>query len=571
MSEREQQFHKIADRATYFMSPERWKKVEAIFNAALAFDPGEREGFVRRACGDDRELIEQVVLMLSNDENSESLFEPGVFGLLEPSTRVAPVADENINRLIGVYRLIKPLGRGGMGAVYLAERADGEFRQKVAVKLIKRGMDTDLVLRRFRHERQILADLNHPNIARLLDGGTTSEGLPYFVMEYIDGQSILKYCDERKLSIKERLRLFLQICSAVKFAHQKTIIHRDIKPNNILVTTDGVAKLLDFGIAKILEAERASDTLGNPTSTIRMLTPDYASPEHAQGLPVTQVSDIYSLGILLYVLLTDQHPYRSKNRRSSEIEEITNENNAEKPSEKILAIKHNSFENKKKNKSSSETISANRGISINQLHEELKGNLDAIVLKAINKNPRFRHQSADQLIKDIEQHLEGKSLSLDLVSSTSPIENQSLEPAASSNNDIPDQKTKPVLAPKKQISSRQKGIRQSVILMMLGIIGTPLIAFLSLELRLKPTWTLIFAVLTILGGIMRLGYTLIFEKSSTQNILDSGIENSVLQTSEKKTPLLNNQLPPLGYWMEDLTSLVQEDDSLQAQKINDKK
>jgi eukaryotic-like serine/threonine-protein kinase len=547
------------------MSPERWKKVEAIFNAALAFDSGEREDFVRRACGDDQELFNQVVSMLSNDESSESLFEQGVLGLLEPSTCVVPVRDENINRRIGVYRLIQELGRGGMGAVYLAERADGEFHQQVAVKLIKRGMDTDLVLRRFRHERQILANLNHSNIARLLDGGTTLEGLPYFVMEYIDGQSILKYCNEHKLSIKERLRLFLQICSAVKFAHQKTIIHRDIKPNNILVTKDGIAKLLDFGIAKILEADSSSNTLENPNSTIRMLTPDYASPEHAQGLPVTPVSDIYSLGVLLYVLLTDQHPYRSQSRQLSETEEVKNEKNAEKPSEIIFALRLDTLESKIKAKVSTETLATNRNTTVSQLHEELKGNLDSIVLKAINKNPNGRHQSVEQLIKEIEQHLEGKSLLLDSIN-LSPGLNQNTESANLSIKPKTDQNMETAWVVKKQISPRQKGIKQGVILMIAGIIGTPLIAFLSLELKLKPTWTLIFAVLTILGGIMRLGYALIFEESSAPSLLMDENPNLLLNRDEKERSLSTNHFISPAYWMEDSIDSIRSDEKEQDQK-----
>jgi serine/threonine protein kinase len=551
------------------MSPERWKKVEAIFNAALAFNSVERDEFVRRACDGDQALLEQIVSMLANDENSEPFFAQGVFGLIESPEGNGSVSDENINRRIGVYKLVEQLGRGGMGAVYLAERADQEFRQQAAIKLINRGMNSDLVLQRFRHERQILADLNHPHIARLLDGGTTPDGLPYFVMEYIKGQSILEYCNEQKLSIKERLSLFLQVCSAVRFAHQKTIIHRDIKPSNILVTTDGIAKLLDFGIAKILDGKNSSDTLEITAPTQRLLTPAYASPEHLQGLTVNQVSDIYSLGILLYELLSDHHPYRSQIQLSGQIEEIMKDKNPEKPSEIIFAASRNSLEQEGKGKLTSEIIGANCSTTAAQLHEELKGNLDAIVLKAVNKNPGLRHQSVDQLIEEIEQHLEGKSLLPDSIqfpdSAANDMAQSTILPAVSN----PIQKTNKTLTSKKQISARQKGIRQAVFLMMIGVIGTLLIAFLSLEFKLKPTWMLIFAVLTILGSIMRITYALVFEENS-QNILNNQVENSSFQADEKEISLLNNHFIPSGYWMEDSTFSVQDDDKASIQKKTEK-
>src|SRR5207253_391487 len=201
---------------------------------------------------------------------------------------------------IGPYKIIREIGRGGMGTVYLAARAD-DFEKRVAIKLIKRGMDTDEILSRFRNERQILANLDHPNIARLLDGGTTTDGLPYFVMEYIEGQTIDEYCEARKLATAERLQLFRMVCGAVHYAHQNLVVHRDLKPSNILVTPEGVPKLLDFGIAKIL-----SPTGGLETTLIHALTPEYASPEQLRGQAVSTASDVYSLGVVLYQLLTGQ-------------------------------------------------------------------------------------------------------------------------------------------------------------------------------------------------------------------------------------------------------------------------
>jgi len=212
-----------------------------------------------------------------------------------------------------------------MGAVYLAVRADDQFRQRAAIKLVKRGMDTDFVLRRFRNERQILAALNHPNIARLLDGGATEDGLPYFVMEYIEGLPIHRYCDTRRLTIAERLSLFRLVCAAAHYAHENQVIHRDIKPGNILVTEDGTPKLLDFGIAKILDPDLVADTIDPTVTAMRMMTPEYASPEQARGEQVTAATDQYSLGVLLYELLTGHRPYRLRNRSPHEIARIISE------------------------------------------------------------------------------------------------------------------------------------------------------------------------------------------------------------------------------------------------------
>ena len=209
-----------------------------------------------------------------------------------------------------------------MGAVYLADRADGEFRQRVAIKLIKRGMDSDYIIRRFRHERQILASFEHPFIARLLDGGTTKDGVPYFVMEYIDGETLYNYCDAKQLGIRDRLKIFQKICSAIEYAHEKQIIHRDIKPSNILISRTSTPKLLDFGIAKILDPNLVHESVNPTASMLRMMTPDYASPEQVRGDDVATSSDIYSLGILLYELLTGHRPYNFGGRALHEISKV---------------------------------------------------------------------------------------------------------------------------------------------------------------------------------------------------------------------------------------------------------
>ena len=214
--------------------------------------------------------------------------------------------------MVGPYRIIREIGRGGMGTVYLAVRDDDQYKKQVAIKLVRRGMDTDFIVDRFRHERQILASLDHPNIARLLDGGTTEDGLPYFVMEYIEGSPINQYCDDRRLSIAERVKLFQTVCSAVQYAHQNLVVHRDIKPSNIIVTPEGVPKLLDFGIAKLLAPDAVGQTQAATVTMMRPMTPDYASPEQVRGRAITTAADIYSLGVLLYELLTGRRPYRIK-------------------------------------------------------------------------------------------------------------------------------------------------------------------------------------------------------------------------------------------------------------------
>jgi tetratricopeptide (TPR) repeat protein/serine/threonine protein kinase len=299
-----------------------------------------------------------------------------------------------------------------MGAVYLAERADSEFRRQVAIKLIKRGMDTDFILRRFRNERQILASLDHPYVARLLDGGTTEDGLPYFVMEYIEGLPIYRFCDERKLTISERLRLFRQVCDAVHYAHRHLVIHRDIKPSNILVTGEGVPKLLDFGIAKLLNPELADITLDPTATAMRLMTPEYASPEQVQGQPVTPSTDVYSLGVLLYELLTGHRPYRFISRAPHEIARVICEEKPMHPSV-VVTRSHDLLPAQLEGRSSDtlENIYTARGATAENLRRVLAGDLDNIVMKALRKESERRYQSAEQLREDITRHLDGQPIS----------------------------------------------------------------------------------------------------------------------------------------------------------------
>lgn len=309
-----------------------------------------------------------------------------------------------IGRRIGVYRLEEEIGRGGMGVIYRANRVDGEFDQTVAIKLIKRGMDTDAILQRFRRERQITAKLNHPNIAYFYGGGSTDDGLPYFVMEYISGLPLYKYCDRNRLTIRERLLIFRQVCWAVQAAHEIKVIHRDLKPSNIMVTTEGKPKLLDFGIAKILDPELGS-TDQVPTATqMRLMTPEYASPEQIGGEDLQPSTDIYSLGVILYELLTGHRPYRLIRRLPDEVARVIREEFPTSPSgsvnrgEDLVPMNGDGV--------TVDKIVAARASSVEDLRRELSGDLDRIVLKALRKHPGERYQSASEFADDISNFLE---------------------------------------------------------------------------------------------------------------------------------------------------------------------
>ncbi len=282
------------------MNPQRWQQVKEILHAATERTPQERAAFVETACADDADLRREVESLLEHESAIEDFIEESAFSIAGREV----VETASAGQRIGHYRIVRELGRGGMGAVYLATRAD-DYEKQVAIKLVKRGMDTDFILRRFQTERQILANLEHPNIARLIDGGTTDDGLPFFVMEYVEGVAVDDYCQTKNLSETARLDLFRKICAAVSFAHQKLVVHRDLKPSNILVTSDGEPKLLDFGIAKLLDS-----TADRTKTEVRALTPAYASPEQLRGEIVGTSSDLYSLGVILRELLTKQSPTR---------------------------------------------------------------------------------------------------------------------------------------------------------------------------------------------------------------------------------------------------------------------
>jgi serine/threonine protein kinase/tetratricopeptide (TPR) repeat protein len=306
----------------------------------------------------------------------------------------APPTDNNLGRRLGSYEITQRIGEGGMGVVYRGRHI--ESGETLAIKLIKRGMDTDSVLRRFHNERRILESLSHPNIARILDAGATPEGLPYFVMEHIAGQPISLYCDSNKLSVPARLRLFEKVCSAVQCAHESNIVHRDIKPENILVTPDGEPKLLDFGIAKVLEMR--SPTQEATITILPVMTPHYASPEQARGAPVNAASDIYSLGVLLYELLAGSSPYRSTGSAAAFVHAIAHE----APLRPSSVVTQKGLTDPK-----AEAIAASRSTSLSALRRELAGDLDAIVLTALDKDPAGRYRSVADFSADIESHLQG--------------------------------------------------------------------------------------------------------------------------------------------------------------------
>jgi serine/threonine protein kinase len=304
------------------------ERVLELFSAALELPAAEQSVFLKREGAEEPELIAEVLSLLKLDAQADAAGFLNASALqIEAAHLAHDVFNERVGESIGPFKIVRLIGTGGMGAIYLAEGDDDQYRRRVALKVIKRGMDTDYVLRRFGNERQILANLNHPNIARLYTGGATDDGLPYFVMEFIEGSPLTEYADRNRLSLNERLKLFRKVCAAVQYAHQNLVVHRDLKPSNILVTLDGEPKLLDFGIAKFLDA-----TTDATVTEFRALTPEYASPEQIRGEPITTASDVYSLGVLLFELLTGRRPYRVTNRTPDEITKAVCEQEPPKPS-----------------------------------------------------------------------------------------------------------------------------------------------------------------------------------------------------------------------------------------------
>jgi serine/threonine protein kinase/Flp pilus assembly protein TadD len=391
------------------ISPERFRWADALFDAALDLPTSERAAFVDQECGEDADLRTSVGRLLDAHGHADHfLGRPAAeiaAPLLDPSAFPRHSSTPPIPPRVGPFRIIREIGHGGMGTVYLAERAGGEFRQRVALKLIRGGIATEYLVRRFVEERRILASLEHPGIARLIDGGITADGMPYFAMEYVEGVPIDRYCDEHRLSIEQRLELFCAVCDAVQHAHRNLVVHRDLKPSNVLVTEDRGVKLLDFGIAKLLGAEAEE---GHTGTGIRLMTPEYASPEQIRGEAVTTASDVYALGVLLYELLTGQHPFRRPGLSRKEVERQLLEMEPERPSTAVvrpqvlarggtpaLGLRDPG------------AIVAARGSAPERLRRRLRGDLDTIILKAIHREPERRYVTAEHLTADLRRHLSG--------------------------------------------------------------------------------------------------------------------------------------------------------------------
>lgn len=397
------------------LKPERWQHVEELVHEALRLKGARRVDFLEASCAGDESLRREVESLLAHETQAEnfiqeSALELGAKALAEDGAALAdvePPAPRMTGRMVSHYRILDQLGEGGMGAVYRAVRADDEYRKQVAIKLVRPDFDAQFILDRFKNERQILANLEHPNIARLLDGGTTEEGLPFFVMELVEGEPIDQYCDSRKLPTLERLQLFRSVCSAAQYAHQHLVIHCDLKPGNILVTSDGVPKLLDFGIAKILKSDPLTEAAAPTVTVLRMMTPEYASPEQLRGDPISTATDVYSLGVVLYYLLTGRLPYRLPSRSPYEIAHAICESEPEKPSTAVSRLEEVPRAGGTSVALTPELVSGTREGHPEKLKRRLRGDLDYILLKALRKEPAERYSSVEQFSEDIRRHLDG--------------------------------------------------------------------------------------------------------------------------------------------------------------------
>jgi eukaryotic-like serine/threonine-protein kinase len=364
------------------MSGESWEEVEAIFASAAELGPAERAALIEARCSGRPELRAEVESLLASHDGVGRFLDTASMG----SDRKGAESPADLSgRMIGRYRLLERVAEGGMGVVYRAERTEDEFREQVAVKLIAVPLHSVDALRRFRTERQILATLNHPDIVTLLDGGVTDDGQAYLAMKYVEGVPITEYCVERRLQLFDRVRLFQRVCAAVQHAHQNAIVHRDLKPANILVTLDGMPKLLDFGVAKLVDST-GSAVEATATSLLRPMTPNYASPEQLRGLPATTACDIYALGVLLYELVAGVRPYETAGRPLDELLETVVHREPPRPS-----------------------AAAARAARISPREaRRLRGDLDAIVLRAMSKEPAQRYGSAQELTEELSRHLAGQ-------------------------------------------------------------------------------------------------------------------------------------------------------------------
>jgi eukaryotic-like serine/threonine-protein kinase len=388
-------------------SAARFRRADAIVDAALDLPVERRAAFVAVECGTDAELRTEVLQLLRALDRSDAFLATPAAEFAAPFLDASTFPPADLLRppeRIGPFRIEREIGHGGMGTVYLAERDDGQFRQRVALKLV-RVAGSDPLVQRFLQERQILAELEHPGIARLLDGGVTPDGAPWFAMEFIEGEPIDRFCASRDLPIAERIRLFREVCAAVEYAHGRHIVHRDLKPGNILVTASGVVKLLDFGVAKLLEGESAS----GPTTrtTFRAMTPEYAAPEQVRGAAVSSATDVYALGILLYELLVGERPYALHGCSPGEVERIVCATEPVRPS---TAARSRSATGRPAAAHTTGAIATGGGGADTHAWRHLRGELDTIVLKALRKEPERRYPSAAALLEDLSRYAEGRPL-----------------------------------------------------------------------------------------------------------------------------------------------------------------
>lgn len=382
----------------------RWQRLNELFFQAARLQLADRQAFIARETHGEPELERELLALLERGDERRG---GPLTRTLGSGFSLGPREERSlVGRVIAKYQLVSVLGRGGAGTVFLGERADKQFSGKVAVKVVDRAQAADLGMR-FRAERQILASLNHPNIARLIDAGETEDSQPYLVMEYVEGQPLDQYCDERRLDLRKRLKLFIEICAAVQYAHQNLIIHRDLKPANILVTPEGTAKLLDFGIAKLLHNGSTGNTASELTRmNERLLTPEYASPEQIIGGAITTASDVYSLGIVLYRLLSGLRPYDLSGATSQlEMERSVCVADPPRPS---ANVQHAMQSPPAKDEQPIAALALSRGMSPERLRRRLVGDLDAIVMRALRKEPQHRYSSVERLVADIRNYLENE-------------------------------------------------------------------------------------------------------------------------------------------------------------------
>src|SRR5271166_3782608 len=378
----------------------RWQKIQSVFAQVIDTAPAERTARLSEACGDDIDLRSSVESLLESDQRREDLLLHAIGEAAE--SLLEDHQDRLIGTRVGPYRVVSILGHGGMSTVYRGERDDSQYQQTVAIKVLQHAALHPRLRSRLHSERHILATLDHPSIARLIDSGDLEDGTPYLVMEHVDGECIDAYCDSRSLFVRERLELFIQVCAAVQFAHRNLVVHRDIKAANILVTGDGTPKLLDFGIAKLLAPESLSHTVPVTRLQERILTPENAAPEQVLGRPITTATDIYGLGVLLYQLLTGRSPYRLLSYSQLQLERAICMDDPVRPSQMVIS------------KLSGETdadrsrISDRRGLSPQRLRARLSGDLDAIIAMAMRKEPDRRYPSVEALAADVRRHLLGQ-------------------------------------------------------------------------------------------------------------------------------------------------------------------